>query len=167
MNSTARPAGNAYFPVIVRDEHDSPIDALVAACVPRQEALNLVAASWAAGDSGCLVANVDGGRPVVVLRTPAGRWAACNAYVANLYSTPQQADRRLGQLLKGQRHGYVACLPAWRASECEADRVLLDNGADGGDLPSRQCPECGAPSVGLSEESTPEIDGRPCLQGRQ
>ncbi|WP_313951522.1 hypothetical protein [Accumulibacter sp.] len=117
MDFTAKPAGHAYFPAIVRTEHDSPIDALVAACVPRHEAMNLVAASWADEDSSCLVASVDGGRPVVVLRTPGGRWAACNAFVAVLYSTPQQADRRLGELLKGQRHGYVACLPAWRTAQ--------------------------------------------------
>ncbi|SBT08442.1 conserved hypothetical protein [Candidatus Accumulibacter aalborgensis] len=115
MNALAWPAAHSYFPAIVCTEHDSPIDALVALCVPRDEATDLVAASWAAGRSSCLVTALDGGRPVVVLRTPDGRWAACNAFFGDLCSTPEEAARRLSRLLKRRRRGYVAWLPAERA----------------------------------------------------
>ena len=57
----------------------------------------------------------DGGRPVAVLRTPAGRWVACNAYLADLCATPGQAAQRLEKLLKSARRGYVACLAMDRA----------------------------------------------------
>ncbi len=99
-----------YFPAIVRVECDSPIDALVAACIPRHEAMDLVAASWSKGGTACIVATLDGGRQVVVLRTPEGRWAACNAFLGKLCATRQEADRRLSQLLKHSRQGYVVCL---------------------------------------------------------
>ena len=111
MTSLARQAAHLYFPAIVRSEHDSPLDALVAACVPRPEAMDLVAASWADRYSNCLLAFVDGGRPVVVLRTPAGRWAACNALLGSLYATAHEADQRLEKLRKPRREAYVVSLP--------------------------------------------------------
>jgi hypothetical protein len=73
--------------------------------------MDLVAASWADRDSNCLLAFVDGGRPVVVLRTPAGRWAACNAFLGSLYATAQEADQHLGKLRKPRRQAYVVSLP--------------------------------------------------------
>lgn len=109
MNSTATLRCHGYFPAIVRAERDSPIDALVALCVPRNEAMDLVAASWAASGSSCLLATVDGGRPVVVLRTPEGRWAACNAFLAEISATRQEAAHRLRKHLKGRHRGFVAC----------------------------------------------------------
>lgn len=112
MRTPARPPARAYFPAIVCAEHDSPIDALLALSVPRDEAMDLVAASWQSGEAICLVAILDGGRPVVVLRTPEGRWAACNAFFSDLSSTPEAAGRRLNKLLKRQRRGYVAWMPA-------------------------------------------------------
>lgn len=114
MNPLAWPAAHAYFPAIVCTEHDSPIDALLALCVPREEAMDLVTASWGEGKASCLVAALDGGRPVVVLRTPEGRWAACNAFFGDLCSTPEEAARRLSRLLKRRRRGYVAWLSAER-----------------------------------------------------
>jgi hypothetical protein len=72
--------------------------------------MDLVAASWAKGGTACIVATLDGGRQVVVLRTPEGRWAACNAFLGKLCATRQEADRRLSQLLKHSRQGYVVCL---------------------------------------------------------
>ena len=105
-------SGHVYFPAIVRVESDSPIDALLALCVPRNEAMDLVAASWiGGGTSCCLVTTIDGGRPVVVLRTPDERWAGCNALLGELCVTPQEAARRLGKLLGRHRRGYVACMP--------------------------------------------------------
>ena len=115
MDSPARQLAQTYFPAIVRTEHDSPLDALVAACVPRHEAMDLLTASWAGADRHCLIAVVDGGRPVAVLRTPAGRWVACNVYLADLCATPGQAAQRLEKLLKSTRRGYVACLAMDRA----------------------------------------------------
>lgn len=96
-----------YFPAILCDEHDSPIDALVSLCVPRDEATDLVAASWAGAFSGCILAVLDGGRHVAVLAMPDGRWAACNAFLADAVSTAREAERRLGRLLKRGRRGYV------------------------------------------------------------
>ena len=73
--------------------------------------MDLVAASWADRYSNCLLAFVDGGRPVVVLRTPAGRWAACNAFLGSLYTTSQAADQHLGKLRRIRRQTYLVSLP--------------------------------------------------------
>jgi len=106
-----------YFPAIVCDEFDSPIDALVALCVPRDEAMDLVIASWTTARSAevelSLLAAVDGGRSVAVVRTAAGRWAACNAYPELACSTRGEAERRLKKILKRGRRGCVgvACGP--------------------------------------------------------
>ncbi|MBK7674838.1 MAG: hypothetical protein IPJ27_08705 [Candidatus Accumulibacter sp.] len=101
-----------YFPAIFRAECDSPIDALVALRIPRQEAMDIVAASWGNGESSALIAITDGGRPVVALLTPEGRWAACNAFLGNLCATHQEADRRLSKVLKRHHRGYVASVPS-------------------------------------------------------
>ena len=121
MHPSSRPGARAYFPAIVCAEHDSPIDALVALCVPRDEAMNLVAASWVTGNAACLTAILAGGRPVVVLHTPEGRWAACNAFFDDLCSTPEAAERRLSKLLKRRRRGYVGWLPTGPGGKASAD----------------------------------------------
>jgi hypothetical protein len=112
-----------YFPAIVCIVCDSPIDALVALCVPRKEAMELVTASWCGDETGCIVTTLHGGRPVAVLLTPEGRWAACNAFLDEFFATPQEASRRLAELLRRGRRGYVGHLrcapdaaPAKRAS---------------------------------------------------
>lgn len=105
MNST--PDLRGYFPAIVCMVCDSPVDALVALCVPRDEAMMLVAASWGSSETGCIVATLHGGRPIAVLHTPEGRWAACNAFLDEIFATPQEAGRRLERLLKRGRRGYV------------------------------------------------------------
>ncbi len=120
MNTSARSFGHGYFPAIVCVERDSPIDALVALCVARDEAMDIVAASWVAAESSCLFATLDGGRPVVVLRTQEGRWAACNVFLSQVCVTSQEADRRLGKLLKRGRRGYVARL-AVRITDAAGD----------------------------------------------
>ncbi len=97
-----------YFPAIVCVECDSPIDALVALCIPRDEAMDLVAASWRGGESACVLATVDGGRRVAALRTPEGRWAACNAFLDKAFNSRGEAERELSKLLKRGRRGYVA-----------------------------------------------------------
>jgi hypothetical protein len=107
MTPTPEPTLFSYFPAIVCTVCDSPIDALVALCVPRDEAMDLVAASWQKRSAVCIVATLDGGRPVAALLTPEGRWAACNAFMDELCETPQEAARRLGKLLKRGRLGYV------------------------------------------------------------
>jgi hypothetical protein len=96
-----------YFPAIVCIVCDSPIDALVALCVPRKEAMELVSSSWWSDEADCIVTTLHGGRPVAALLTPEGRWAACNAFLDELFSTPQQASRRLAELLRRGRMGYV------------------------------------------------------------
>ncbi|MBA3995580.1 MAG: hypothetical protein C0466_00220 [Candidatus Accumulibacter sp.] len=104
----------AYFPAIVRDECDSPIDALVLLGVPRDEATDLVAATWndwdeeAARAQDCILCDIDGGRPVAVLRTPEGRWAACNAFPEKACGERREAERVLAKLLKRGRRGLVA-----------------------------------------------------------
>jgi hypothetical protein len=96
-----------YFPAIVCIVCDSPIDALVALCVPRKEAMELVIASCWGDETGCIVTTLHGGRPVAALRTPERRWAACNAFMDELFATPQEASRRLAELLRRGRQGYV------------------------------------------------------------
>ena len=107
MNSLTN---NSYFPAILCAEFDSPIDALISLCVPQDEALNLVAASWRNGESMCIVATIDGGRPVAAVPTPEGRWAACNAFLDYRCSTRSEAERQLRKLLKRGRRGYVGVL---------------------------------------------------------
>lgn len=99
-----------YFPAIVCVVCDSPIDALVALCVRRKEATELVNASWYGDERGCIVATLHGGRPVAALLTPEGRWAACNVFLDELFATPQEASRRLAELLRCGRRGYVGHL---------------------------------------------------------
>ena len=112
-----------FFPAVLCAEHDSPIEALLALCVPRDEVMDLVAASWrgeeSSGDpaleagfaSACILATVDGGRHVAAIRTPEGRWAACHAFLDHACSTHSEAKRQLRKLLKRGRQGYVARLP--------------------------------------------------------
>lgn len=50
-----------YFPVVLCVVCNSPIDALVALCVLRGEAMDLVAAAWWRGETGGIVANLQGG----------------------------------------------------------------------------------------------------------
>jgi hypothetical protein len=110
MDSMPTPHLFGYFPAIVCVVCDSPIDALVALCLPRDEAMALVTASWRESGAGCIVATLHGGRPIAVLPTPEGRWAGCNAFLDELFATPQEAGRRLDQLLKRGRLGYVGYL---------------------------------------------------------
>ncbi len=107
MNAGTKPR---YFPAIICAEFDSPIDALVSLCVPQDEAMNLVAASWRSGEFACVVATIDGGRSVASLRTPEGRWAACNAFLDYSCPTRGEAERQLHQLLKRGRKGCVGVL---------------------------------------------------------
>ena len=100
-----------YFPAVVCAECDSPIDALLALCVPRDEAMDLVAASWRNDECECILTTVDGGRSVAALRTPAGRWAACHAFLEHASATRSEAERQLRKLLKRGRQGYVGELP--------------------------------------------------------
>ena len=107
MKSSQKFLARRYFPAILCVECDSPIDALVALCIPREEATDLVAASWRNEESWCVMATVDGGRSVAALRTPEGRWAACNAFTEPSYATRSEAERQLQKLLKRGRRGYV------------------------------------------------------------
>jgi hypothetical protein len=96
-----------YFPAIVCIVCDSPIDALVALCVARQDAMDLVTASWRSNETSCIVTTLHGGRPIAVMLTPEGRWAACNAFLDELFATPEEAGRRLAELLRRGRRGYI------------------------------------------------------------
>ena len=111
MNSSQLPAGHRYFPATLCSEHDSPIDALVALCVPRDEAMDLVAASWRGRAADCILATIDGGRDVAALRTAQGRWAACHAFLEHGGATRAEAERQLHKLLKRGRQGCVGLLP--------------------------------------------------------
>lgn len=106
MKSTAVPDSQHYFSAVVRDEYDSPIDALLALGVPRDEAMDLVAASWRESAAACIVTTVYGGRSVAVLPLPAGRWAACNVFRGKACATPHEAERRLEKLLRRGRRDY-------------------------------------------------------------
>jgi hypothetical protein len=96
-----------YFPAVVCVECDSPIDALLALCVRRDEAMDLVAASWRGDAGACILTTVDGGRNVAAIRTPAGRWAACHAFLDHACATRSEAERQLGKLIKRGRSGCV------------------------------------------------------------
>jgi hypothetical protein len=111
MNSANASSARRYFPAIVCVECDSPIDALVALCVPRDEAMAIVVASWR-DEAACVVASVAGGRAVAALRTAQGRWAACNAFTDHCCATPGEAERQLAKLLKRGRRGLVGVLAA-------------------------------------------------------
>ena len=110
MISAQRSPMFRYFPAILCAEFDSPIDALVALCVPHDEAMALVAASWSNAPDESLIATIDGGRQVAALPTPDGRWAACHAFLDHATSSRQDAERRLKKLLKRGRCGYVGVL---------------------------------------------------------
>ena len=114
MNQRQEPC---YFPAIVCAEFDSPIDALVSLCVPADEAMDLVSATWTTGEADCVMTVIDGGRTVAALRTAQGRWAACNAFAGQLCATAREAERRLEKLLKQGRRGTVGVIPAERANE--------------------------------------------------
>lgn len=106
MNPVSR-----FFPAIVRSEHDSALDALVALDLPRGEAMDLLVASW--GDPGrAILAVVDGGRQVAAVPLADGRWAACNTFPEHLAATFPEAERSLGRLLRRGRRGLVACVAA-------------------------------------------------------
>ena len=97
----------SYFPAVLCVLCDSPIDALVALCVPRDEAMELVAAAWADDPPSCVLATLDGGRNVAALRTEQGRWAACNAFHELASATRSDAERALQKLLGRRRSGYI------------------------------------------------------------
>lgn len=103
-------SAECYFPAIVCQEYDSPIDALIGLCVPLDEATDLVAASWGNGVTACVVATIDGGRAVAAVRTEEGRWAACNAFLEYCYPTPREAERQLQKLLKRGRRGIIGMM---------------------------------------------------------
>ncbi|MEI7430834.1 MAG: hypothetical protein WCL27_10290 [Betaproteobacteria bacterium] len=99
-----------YFPAIICAEFDSPIDALIDLCVPQDEALDLVAASWRSGVLSCVLATLDGGREVAALRTADGRWAACNIFLDHCTASRSDAERQLKKLLKRGKRGCVGVL---------------------------------------------------------
>ncbi len=99
-----------YFPAVICAVYDSPIDALIGLHVPHDDAMDLVAAAWMGEDTGCVLATVDGGRSVAAIRLPDGRWAACNAFVAESCATPDEARRRLKKLLKRGRRGTIGSI---------------------------------------------------------
>ena len=99
-----------FLPLIVCADFDSPIDALLSLCVPHDEVMDLVAASWLDDGRDCVATQIDGGRAVAVLRLASGRWAACNAYPRHACATRSEAERRLAKLRKRHQHGLVGGL---------------------------------------------------------
>ncbi len=73
--------------------------------------MSLVAASWQADAPAYVLATVDGGRAIAVLCTPAGRWAACNAFPDKSSPTRRAAEHELQKLLKRGRRGHVLEVP--------------------------------------------------------
>ncbi len=100
-----------YLPAVIRSEHESALDALVALDLARDEAMDLVVAAWGQ-PGGAILAAVDGGRAVAAVPCADGRWAACNAYPEQACASPVEAERRLGKLVKRGRRGLVAVVPA-------------------------------------------------------
>lgn len=125
MTLAARLPVPAYLPAIVRAEFDSALDALLALTVPRDEAMDLLVASWLSAEPACLLTTIDGGRAVVVLRAASGRWAACNAFLNHSCDRHADAERRLRRLLRGHQRGHVACLPATVVSLASATMIAV------------------------------------------
>ena len=100
-----------YFPAVICAEFDSPLDALIGLHVPQDDAQDLVTAAWSSQEAECVLASVDGGRPVAAIRLPDGRWAACNAFPDESCTTRREAERRLQKLLKRGRAGIVGTIP--------------------------------------------------------
>ncbi len=99
----------AFLPAVVRSEHESAFDALVALDVPRDEAMDLTVAEW--GSVGAAIAAaVDGGRAVAAVPLPDGRWAACNTFPEHACRSERDAARRLEKILKRGRRGLVAAM---------------------------------------------------------
>ena len=111
-------ATTLFFPCLICAEFDSPIDALISLCVPLDEARDLVAASCLFGLHGelngapCLITQINGGRAVAALRTPHGRWAACNAFLHQAKTSQSEAERVLNTLLKRGRRGLIGVMSA-------------------------------------------------------
>lgn len=101
-----------YFPAIIHAEFDSPLDALLSLCVPGDEAMDLVTASWASKEADCVITQIDGGRSVAALRTTQGRWAACNIFPQHAGFSLAEAERRLGKLLRRGQRGMLGRLSA-------------------------------------------------------
>jgi len=101
----------AYLPAVIRSEHASALDALLALDLPRDEAMDLLVAAWPQSGLAIVTAS-EGGRAVAAVPLAGGRWAACNAFPEHLAETPDEAGRRLRRLVKRGRHGIVACVPA-------------------------------------------------------
>ena len=99
-----------FFPAVICTEYDSPVDALISLHVPQNEAMDLVAASWVAQGTECVLASVDGGRNVTAIRLPSGRWAACNAFVEKACPSEREAERQMKKLLKHGRKGVVGSM---------------------------------------------------------
>ena len=99
-----------YFPAVVCGEFDSPIDALRSLCVPHDEAMDLVAASWREAGVFGIVTAIDGGRSVAAIPLAGGRWAACHAYPEHAASSRSEAERRLQKIVRGKKHGVLGLL---------------------------------------------------------
>lgn len=100
-----------HLPVIVRSEHDSVLDALLALDLPRGEVMDLVVATWGR-PAGAILATVDGGRPVAAVPLADGRWVAGNAYPEHASASAPEAGRQLARLLRRGRRGLLACIDA-------------------------------------------------------
>ena len=136
------------LPAISPPSSDSPVDALRSLCVPHEEAMDLVAASWfppsprraikpadvcgtcERDECGqyALVTTIDGGRCVAVLRLNNGRWAACYAYPEQAATSRVEAERRLRRLTHGKKRGLVAVaetgLPSVNADKASLQRPV-------------------------------------------
>lgn len=101
-----------YFPAVICSQHHSAFDALVTLGVPRDEAMDLVAASWGRPDES-LVTWVDGGRAVAAVLVTPLCWAACNAYLEKSTPLQREAERELGKVLKRGKRGLIGL---WRGA---------------------------------------------------
>ncbi|HOL64563.1 MAG TPA: hypothetical protein PLB97_04425 [Accumulibacter sp.] len=96
-----------YFPATIRLECDSPLDALIRAGVGQHAALNLIVAAWDKQETDCLLANIDGGRHVVVTRLPGERWVACHPWLMDPCASIQEAEKRMQKRRRHQTRGIV------------------------------------------------------------
>lgn len=94
-----------HYPAVAYAEFDSPIDALIALGIPRDEAQETLVATWSATYANHHTAVITATHTeqqylIAALHLPSTRWAACKVFLEKAWSTPREVERRMGQLFK-------------------------------------------------------------------
>ncbi len=102
-----------YFPAVILAEFDSAEDALKHLCIPHSEAMNLIVAHWQNDFfkppkiGNAIIAEQAGGRNVAAIYLENGRFAACNAYLAEASFNQSAAAEQLKKYTLRGKVGIV------------------------------------------------------------